>query len=617
MALRIGKGRGLGHAVRTALGGGSIVIPPSTYLGQVATRCNIPNSLNAAKQEFMWRRWHIARDAITSLQIIIPNWYVNAGSAGIEAPPGANLTTTAAIEYPVGTFTQVKFSGSATGTVINGQSLVSDAVTVSIPNGATFYTRVWGRCSSGIVYTNYTGAFNNASVPGTSSGDFFGYDGTGLVPDVTMGGTITNGPGYVGTVMPSVCGIIAQTTKPSVFLLGDSRQQGYFDVHDASGDLGELTRAVGAQHAYINAGVSADRASYLAVNSSRRRFLAKYCSHAIVQHGVNDFNTGGATAAQLLTDRQTIFSLLPSNNIYETTIWPITTSSDTWATVGNQTVASWEAQRQTFNTAVKAGTAQTSGYVDVNLALESSPGSGKIKTDGTASKYTPDGVHASAAGMALVPSSGVVPLPFIGTPKSIATPPATFDPNAKHANLSLSNGDLTVTAGATFNYQVVRSIKSNSTGKLYCEFTCLARPSGLVAAGIVTLNHALNGWIGDGTNRSCGYRSDGTTNRGGGYTSNTMLTYDAGDTVCMAVDLDAAQGIWFRKNNLLWRNDPTANPATSTLAHTLANVPGYVSMFAAVEADVSGTQWSINLGQSAFLYSVPAGFIAWKDGPNP
>lgn len=37
-------------------------------------------------------------------------------------------------------------------------------------------------------------------------------------------------------------------------------------------------------------------------------------------------------------------------------------------------------------------------------------------------------------------------------------------------------------------------------------------------------------------------------------------------------------------------------------------------MLAGVEADYNGTQWVMNLGGSAFLYSVPAGFIVWKDG---
>lgn len=49
------------------------------------------------------------------------------------------------------------------------------------------------------------------------------------------------------------------------------------------------------------------------------------------------------------------------------------------------------------------------------------------------------------------------------------------------------------------------------------------------------------------------------------------------------------------------------------MGHDLSSLLGE-PMFAGVEEDYNGTQWIMNLGGSPFLYPVPAGFIAGKDG---
>ena len=84
-----------------------------SYTGLVATRCLAPISLNTTNKQLMTRSPHYSRTDITSLQIVIPNWYVNPSSTHAEIGSGADATVTASIEYPENTFTQILFSGTA------------------------------------------------------------------------------------------------------------------------------------------------------------------------------------------------------------------------------------------------------------------------------------------------------------------------------------------------------------------------------------------------------------------------------------------------------------------------------------------------------------------------
>jgi hypothetical protein len=185
----------------------------SPYLGQVATRTVLPSTFDTTLFFANNRRAHFARDGITSLQIIVPNFYATPTG---ERAPGAASTVTASVEYPIGTRNQVKFSGMAAGTVPSGSYLISDPLRISIPKGAMFYHWGWVHNRAGFLYAGY-----DDNQPGVFLSE--GYEWAATDPgDKTISGTIIN-LSPTNTNVFGCCGIIAQTKVGSAYLIGDSR----------------------------------------------------------------------------------------------------------------------------------------------------------------------------------------------------------------------------------------------------------------------------------------------------------------------------------------------------------------------------------------------------------
>lgn len=281
----------------------------ASYLGNVATRTQLPNFIDATKFKVMSRSEHLARDMISSLQIIVPDWYATSG--GGEIGSGNDLTYTASIEYPAGTFTQILFSGSASVVVTDTTQAISDAVAISIPNGAEFWVRMFQTGTTAVLYN---------SRGNTTVGDriVIGVAAT----DQTMSGTVANGqPAY--THFPLA--IIANTNKPAVCGLGTSRTGGGGDDQSGTpGDLGFIAKPIGPLYAYIIMGVSGDTTAAIIASHTKRVALTTYCSHIIVEYGVNDNPDAGHIAA-LKANLQTIYAYFPGKKVYGVTIVPQTT----------------------------------------------------------------------------------------------------------------------------------------------------------------------------------------------------------------------------------------------------------------------------------------------------
>jgi hypothetical protein len=355
-------------------------------LEEVATRTGLSFAVStpSLSTAYMSRTFHYARQSLTSLQVVIPNFYVNPGVG--ETAIGAAATVTASIEYPAGTFTQVKFSGSTSGTIANGSYIVSDPVSVTIPNGAFFYTRIYFSNPDGIPYTYYnanqTEDFNlgEATTFGTS------------VTDQTMGGTVAS---TLETILVYPAAIIAPSQQPAICLVGDSRTMGYGDVaNDVTGDIGTLARYVGPNWAYINMGIYGDTVGTAVSGSwTNRVTLSAYCTHIIDAYGVNDLS-GGTSAATVATDRGLLEAKFSTSKIiYGTTIEPETTSTDDWETTTNQTVSSWHAAELSFNATVRSGLGSERNYIDISRMLDPTD-SGKLPViTGTPYGCVVDGIH--------------------------------------------------------------------------------------------------------------------------------------------------------------------------------------------------------------------------------
>lgn len=344
-------------------------------------------------QQVMARRYHYARDAITAVRLVFGNWY------STEIAIGAAATITASVEYPEGSFTQITFSGVAQGSIPNGGMVVSDLVTLTtpIPDGAKFYTRMYQTCASGFPYNGRNGD--------TTNGDRIAFAASGLV-DKTM--TDPLNANAAANFFCSPMAIVAQTTKASIALFGDSRTFGFSDnATGTSGDSGIFARALGPTHAYINCGISGESGGVFKLTSNTNRLaLSAYCSHIACGYGTNDLFSGMQSGATVYGNLSAIRALNPDKPFYQTTIPTGTTSTDSWATLNNQTPKAGEAEALALNALIVANGAGFDGVFDIEGVVNDVNGGGNRAWIPT---YTPDGVHESNAANLAIAASGLIP----------------------------------------------------------------------------------------------------------------------------------------------------------------------------------------------------------------
>lgn len=327
---------------------------PTAFLGQVATRCYLPNnSTSIANCYSNSRSTHWARDNIVNPTVIFANWRQNgAGETSIAVG-----TIKASIEYPAGVFTLANecISNGNAAVAFPAGSNTPLTFNVTIPNGARFFVRVLLTNATTLLWSQAQTVYNMLPT------DAF-ENGTGTPTDKTMSGTYS-APGNFGYYPVA---IVAQTTKPSVVIIGDSRQVGGREYSaDASGDVGEVARIVGPQFGYINFGASATLGSaFLAASKTFRDPLLAYVTHVINTYGVNDL-AGGASAATLATTRASIAALYPTKTVIGTTLAPYVTSSDGYATVANQSLGSNQPKIRDFNRLERQGIAGESFCWDI------------------------------------------------------------------------------------------------------------------------------------------------------------------------------------------------------------------------------------------------------------
>ena len=371
--------------INTKAGIWSLTTP---YEGQVATRVSMfEKKSSAGLTQVMSRKYHYARDTLSSIKLIFPNFY--DGDAGI----GASASVTASVEYPAGTFTQVLFSGSATGTIPDGDYLVSDAVSVSIPDGAKFYTRVFQSCASGFPYSEIQGD--------TTGGDITAWAISGLA-DKTMSNPMP--ANAVERYCYGPIGIVGMTTRPSVAIIGDSRQSGYSDIaNDSTGNIGEVARSIGESLAYMQLGNTGESAQGFLLNASKRSLLISYCTNIISNFGVNSV-FGGVTASTAFTQIKDLQGMF-CKRFGQLTIPTETTSTDSFATLDNQTPVSGEAECLALNTLIRNGSSGFNYVFDIEGVVND------VNTGGNRAwiaTYTTDGVHETNTANVAIKNSGII-----------------------------------------------------------------------------------------------------------------------------------------------------------------------------------------------------------------
>jgi len=364
---------------------------PSQYTGQLANGCQIANVLNAGLKQAMVRSPHYARATINSLQVVFPNWY--AATDNFEKDPGATATVKASIEYPSGTFTQITFGGSVSGTITDGGQLVSDSLTIAIPYGAMFWVRAHYDTTAGLVY--------HATYPRSALSGWVTSATT--TPDLTMSGTVTAPSANIGAFQPPLA-IIGPTRRASVALIGDSRTGGFADTANISLDHGLLGRSVGSVCATINIGTPSDMLYNFLNRSTKRRSLLAYCSHAVTAYGINDV-TNGRNLAQIQASLTSLCTLtgLPT---WISTLSPISSGAWTLEDLSDQTTHANNSVRVAVNDSIRAGAITNAmGFIELADVVESSRNSGKWKAPG----YTGDGTHELLLATLAIQASRTLP----------------------------------------------------------------------------------------------------------------------------------------------------------------------------------------------------------------
>jgi hypothetical protein len=376
-------------------------------VGLIGTRAKVDGNKSGGITKAMFRSAFYLPNGSTTIQFLEGCFYV---ASGVETGPGSSCVITESVEYN-GTCTPVKFSGSSTGTIPNNGTLLSDPVTLSAPAGALAFRRQYQTNSSGVTYQ----WDNSVNFIDTSLGDA---SVTSSPTDQTVACGALTDSGTIGIHAPLA--IIGPLNQPGVCVVGDSIAYGSQGTFDATGDIGIIEPSLGTGFAWTNISSSGDQAVAFVAGHSNRSLVFPYCSTAIIEYGRNDiYASPFDTAAQLETNLTTIYGYFGSNTktIIETTLIPDTPSStDEWETTANQsTQAPYEGYRQSFNSALRAGTfGPSGGYFDTASVIGTpSPNYQFWIVNGTPYYCTyPQssfaGVHPSPTCYGIVASSGII-----------------------------------------------------------------------------------------------------------------------------------------------------------------------------------------------------------------
>lgn len=331
--------------------------------------------------------------------------------------PATAPTSALGTEWQLVTRYTVNFTGQDVNrivTVAAGASVQSLPVSMSVVDGQ--YMAVTTTVSTGLSTNYFSGDY-----VGTGSMDFAqNYASSaptvGTVDMVDIGVT-TQTNMSTGSRIPSPSAIWGNTRDPSyVALVGDSLVMGYLDTEVDSDKQGLAVRGMQYEdRLYRKVSQGGDRMMYwTATNAAKRLALVENATAVFCDLGSNDI-ANSRTLAQLQADAQTAWTQMGRSGarVYQMTILPKTTSTDSWATKGNQTpVAPAFASggvKDTYNTWLRAGASLTingkalvagqsghplTGLVDISSAVEDTTDTHYWKSP----SWTTDGGHPTAAG---------------------------------------------------------------------------------------------------------------------------------------------------------------------------------------------------------------------------
>lgn len=312
-------------------------LAPPASMRQVVSRTLFPTQHSGTLTQ-TWRAKQTAYVNISAIQYCEANSYYSSGTAA-EIVGGSTRTKHRWIEYPLGTWTQLTFSGSTTGTDASGVVGCSDYVALGFTIPAFAQYRIVGDDTWAAGGGALTVGFSNVC------------DKTGNMPDEYQVGIASgaNSDTPLTNVNGAQCYLpqaaLAISDRAVWGIVGDSLALGTNDYGgDPTGTHGLYARALAQLGPVCDYGSNGDQAVEFAVttNAIARLQLLTLCNPTAIldTYGVNDIFTAAQTPDQIVTSQATIVTNLKAVvsgvKVYDTTITPKTQSSDGWNTTANQ-----------------------------------------------------------------------------------------------------------------------------------------------------------------------------------------------------------------------------------------------------------------------------------------
>lgn len=374
-----------------ALGTG--VAPPAPYVGPVATRTRVPDSFSAPNKQCMSRNYFRLTEDVVSLKLVYPNWHL---ATGAETAGGGATIAASILPSGLGSRTQVTWNGGATSIAITTEDFaVSDEIPWAGTKGDKIFIDTYWAGVTQLLYTNMYDAAGGEQVSYGAS-----------IANTTMSDWV--GANSAVSVRP--CAILATTRKGTVYVLGDSRSVGTIGSTisniEQGEKAGEICRSLGYEVGHINGGRFGHSLVNFRGNNSRQAQLFQYVTDIIIQIGVNDPAT--RSLAQMQSDTQYVRDL-SGKRCWLTTKPPRATSTDSFATLANQTPFAQASVLSAYNDWVRSLPSGFVGFFEIGDVLEDTR-SGKWKVNGSPNYVTSDGVHEVSNGYALIEAANVIPL---------------------------------------------------------------------------------------------------------------------------------------------------------------------------------------------------------------
>ncbi len=191
----------------------------------------------------------------------------------------------------------------------------------------------------------------------------------------------------------------------------------------------------------------------------------------------------------------------------------------------------------------------------------------------------------------------------------------TWNPADKHADVTLSNGNLTAAQSATVNNRGVRAVEFKAAGKFYFEIevdSASGSPDGYF--GLSDNDEVLTAALGNGAEGYAYHFADGDA-RNNGSESAYGDSLAATDILGVAVDFTAG-AIWFSKNGT-WQGGATigeVEAGTTTNAAFTSITSNPLTPAASLNATITIT---LHSDAANLTYTVPTGFTAgWPETIN-